>query len=260
MTVPKTITELIRCSGNNFHAKVARWFAEAGWHVVVSPYYMDQAQNKPREIDLIVEKRWPVPFSLRAKHGSVVVRLFVECKYIASESVFWLADKNLVEATALVDRNGPFKIDSALMARHHYLSHSPKVAKLFATHKINSAENEPFYKALNQSLSAMVSMRGKQVQIPEMSVTDEVPRELLEFPVVICSSFENLFSVDFYSESEPTRIVDNFQFEVQYAYTDRQSVQQDEYFLLDFVSFERIAPFIAAIGQDAESATNLTQF
>ena len=31
------VTKLIRESGNNFHAKVARWFSNNDWHVIVSP-------------------------------------------------------------------------------------------------------------------------------------------------------------------------------------------------------------------------------
>ncbi|MFN7835128.1 MAG: hypothetical protein ACK5NY_04970 [Burkholderiaceae bacterium] len=60
MTAPSEITDLIKSSGNNFHAKVARWFADNGWHVVISPYYMDQTQSKAREIDLVAEKLWPL--------------------------------------------------------------------------------------------------------------------------------------------------------------------------------------------------------
>jgi len=60
MGVPDEVSKLVRNSGNNFHTKVARWLSDNDWHVVVSPYYMDQTQNKAREIDLIAEKLWPV--------------------------------------------------------------------------------------------------------------------------------------------------------------------------------------------------------
>jgi hypothetical protein len=38
MSIPAQVQELIDGSGNNFHAKVARWFAAEGWRVSVSPY------------------------------------------------------------------------------------------------------------------------------------------------------------------------------------------------------------------------------
>ena len=55
---------------------------------------MDQTQNKAREIDLVAEKLWPVMDHWGQPMGDVAVRLFVECKFIPSYSVFWFADKD----------------------------------------------------------------------------------------------------------------------------------------------------------------------
>src|SRR5512143_4062633 len=103
MSGPEAITKLVAASGNNFHAKVARWMQADGWHVTVSPYYMDQTQNKAREIDLVAEKLWPVMDHWgRQPVGDVAVRLFVECKFIPSYSVFWFTDKDFEAAEKLV--------------------------------------------------------------------------------------------------------------------------------------------------------------
>lgn len=40
MLVPDEVSQLVRTSGNSFHAKVARWLRAHGWHIVVSPYYI----------------------------------------------------------------------------------------------------------------------------------------------------------------------------------------------------------------------------
>lgn len=101
MDVPKEITNLIENSGNNLHAKIARWFKNNGWHVVISPYYMDHTQVKSREIDIVAEKLWPV-FDLYTLVGHVAVRLFIECKYLASDAVFWFAEKDQDAALKLV--------------------------------------------------------------------------------------------------------------------------------------------------------------
>ena len=50
------VNSIIQGSGNSFHCKVTNYFKEKGWTTLVSPYYMDSSSNKPREIDLIVEK------------------------------------------------------------------------------------------------------------------------------------------------------------------------------------------------------------
>ena len=128
------------------------------------------------------------------------------------------------------------------------------MAKLFATSAGKAQENEPFYKALNQALNAMVSMRGQPVSVPGLKKSRRSPRAVIEFPVVVCSSFDKIYSVDFYTESQPESIKDNFQLEVRYAYIDRQNNQRDDYFLLDFVEFNQLEKFAEAIDQDAKVA------
>ncbi len=100
----------------------------------------------------------------------------------------------------------------------------------------------------------MVSMRGQPVSVPELKKSSRSPLSVIEFPVVVCSSFDKIYSVDFYTESEPESIKDNFQLEVRYAYIDRQNNQRDDYFLLDFVEFNQLEKFAEAIDQDAKAA------
>jgi hypothetical protein len=259
MSIPNEITDLIQSSGNNFHAKVARWFSEHGWHVEISPYYMDQTQGKAREIDLIVEK---VVDSI-TNYGSqtktdIVVRLYVECKYIAQNSVFWFVNKNMPAALNLVCKSGLFPSNNSYTNEHHHLTNKP-VAKVFSSSTSNkNAEHEPFYKALNQALNSMVSMQGRQVSIPRFlnSRQPSLP-EILEFPIVICNSFERLFSVEFFSDADPQLITENFQLEVQYAYVDRANIARNDYFLLDFVSFEKLEEFVNSVEKNANSLATL---
>jgi len=259
MSVPAEIDQLVSSSGNNFHAKVARWFQANDWHVVVSPYYMDQTQNKAREIDLVAERFWPVKNVWGDPVGDFVVRLFVECKFVPSYSVFWFAEKDRAAAQKLVCSRGLFRADNSYTEKHHYLAEGRRVAKLFATSAGRQQETEPYYKALNQVLNAMVSMRGGPVSIPSTRSRSHGPMAVIEFPVVVCSSFEQMYEVDFFAESTPKRIESNFQLELRYAYIDRGGAQLDEYLLLDFVEFAQLNEFMAAIGQDAAAAAFLLQ-
>ena len=258
MTVPKKVIELIQSSGNSFHAKVARWLVDDGWHVTVSPYYLDQSLGKAREIDLIAEKLWPVKRHFGEPVSDIAVRLFIECKYVPSHSVFWFADKDTRAAEKLVCSTSPFRMDNVFTEKHHYLSESPRVAKVFASSTSRTAENDPFYKALNQVLNAMVSLRGRPLAIAAVQESRRPISGPLEFPVVVCSSFASIYAADFYNDDNPKLVSDNFQLEVQYAYVDRCQKQRDDYFLLDFVEFERLDKFIEAIDKDAQAAVNLT--
>jgi hypothetical protein len=80
---------------------------------------------------------------------------------------------------------------------------------------------------------------------------------LLEFPVVVCSSFQQVYGVDFYADSTPEKITNNFQLEIQYAYLGRNRTQRDEHLLLDFVEFNQLDAFVEAIGEDANVAVLL---
>jgi hypothetical protein len=255
MSIPREITELVANSGNNFHSKVARWLQSDGWQVTVSPYYLDQAQQKAREIDLVAEKLWPLLNPFGTQIGQTAIRLFVECKFIPTYSVFWFADKDLDAAKALVCAGGLFRPNNTYTDKHHYLAQSKRVAKLYATSVGRNSESDPYYKALNQVLNAMVSMRDAPLCAPLFEKTgDQGPTVLLEFPVVVCSSYQQMYSVDFYADSPPERVVANFQLETQYAYVDKQGRQKDEHLLIDFTEFDQLPSYTAALKQDVDAA------
>lgn len=258
MSIPQEVRDLIALSGNNFHSKVARWFQTNSWTVSVSPYYMDQTQNKAREIDLIAEKLWPIPDSFGRIGGHVAVRLFVECKFLPAPNAFWFTPKDRRAAENLVCSGGVFRSDNSYTAKHHYLCESPVVAKLFASASGRNQESEPIFKALNQVLNAMVSMRGMSPIAKPGPRGMRSPRCVLQFPVVVCSSFDQVYGTDFFSDVEPVRWTDNFQMEVEYAYIDRNSSQHNEYLLLDFVEFAQLNKFVAMIEEDARTAAFLT--
>jgi len=255
MTVPEEIAELIESSGNSFHSKVARWLVDNDWHVTVSPYYLDQSQGKAREIDIVAEKDLaPICDDFDRPEGQVVVRLFVECKYVASSSVFWLADKDIEQATELVCRSGPFRRENAYTEQHHYMASCHKVAKIFASSKSRQPENEPFYRALNQVLNATVSLRGRPISIPGFKKGRYGRVILLEYPVVICSSFNQIYAMDFYDETSAKRIENNYQLEVSYAYIDSRQNSRNEHFLIDFVEFAKLPTFVDMLQTDAKLA------
>jgi len=253
---PEEVIELVSKSGNSFHAKVARWMQGDGWHVAISPYYMDQSQSKAREIDLVAEKAWPIRDDFNRLVGDVVVRLFVECKFIPAYSVFWFADKDAKAAERLVCSVPAFSVDNIYTNKHHYLRDSPRVAKLYSTNVGKNLENDPYYRALNQVLNGMVAMRGRQL-LTELKRHPRSKLVLLEFPVIVCSSFEPMFAVDFFTDTVPQQIASNFHFETQYAYVDAGGGHRTEHLLIDFIEFNQLQKFSRAITEDAEAAAYL---
>jgi hypothetical protein len=219
---------------------------------------MDQSQQKAREIDLIAEKAVPIKDHFGRREGDVVIRLYIECKFVTSHSVFWFTEKDKQAAERLVCRSGSFRSDNMYTKEHHYISSSEAVAKVFAT-EAKSQEQEPFYKALNQVLNAYVSMLGRQTILPALREHDHGSRITLSFPVVVCSDFSKLFRTDFFQSVDPSQISDNFQLEVEYAYTDSSASPREDHFLIDVVSFDQLNEFCDKVIRNGEVAAYLAE-
>jgi hypothetical protein len=259
MPILDEIEKIIDESGNSFHCKVTNFLKEKGWHTLVSPYYMDGATNKPREIDLIAEKYWSRKHDYgRGKSGALIIKLFIECKYIPQPTVFWFSNKDIAAATKWVTSKTPLKSkDNVYTQRHHYLVSGHQVAKLFASKNLRSPENEAIYRALNQSLNAMVYLRWGQSIIPEIQNGD-IPRlASVEMPVILCNSFANFYRVEMDDQTTPQPITENFQLEVNYAYRDLQGNDRSEYFLLDIVDFNKFEDYLNVLELDKNAMFNV---
>ncbi|HEV8726037.1 MAG TPA: hypothetical protein VGW77_35925 [Candidatus Binatia bacterium] len=255
MSIPEDVKEIVDESGNSFHCRVTNFLKEKGWHTLISPYYMDGATNKPREIDLIAEKHWSGKRDYgRGSSGAITVKLFIECKYVPQPTVFWFSNKDMTAATKWVMSNTPLKSeDNKYTRQHHYLASEEKAAKLFASKNKQSTETEPIYRALNQSLNAMVYLRKQQSIIPEIR-DGIIPRlASVEMPVILCNSFANFYRVEMDDQTTPQPVKENFQLEVNYAYQDLQGNHRSEYFLLNVINFEKFADYLTILESDKDA-------
>lgn len=243
------IKKIIKESGNNLHYKVVDLLRANGWQVLVSPYYTDNFSEKPREIDIIAEKNFPINDMFGTFEGTVNIQLFIECKYIKEDIVFWFDHKNKEKALELVLASTPLEDPKrwSMTERHHYLSDS-LVAKLFASNqsKGQSAEGEPFYKAITQSLNAMISYAKSRSLLPKIfnGLRNDKIEVLLKYPIIVCNSFDKLYKHDTTQDIEPENIIENFQIETQYAYFDSGKNQKNDFFLIDVASLDTLSDFM----------------
>ncbi len=252
-TESEEVDSIINESGNSFHCRVANYLREKGWHTMISPYYMDGASNKPREIDLVAEKAWRYEDRLERRYGTVNLKLFIECKYIPQTNVFWFSEKDMVSAKNWVSCNTPLPDGNMYTAQHHYLCENQMVAKLFASKNRSQVENEVIYKALNQSLNAMVNLRHGESIIPADSHRHYDCFATVEMPVILCNSFDKFHKVDMTDTRNREKIKDNFQLEVNYAYVARDASQRNEYFLIDVVDISRLDVFLNQLESDKDA-------
>jgi hypothetical protein len=226
--------ELIAKSGNTFHYQVVNFLRERDWSVLVSPYYSDYISDKSKEIDIVAERQFEFPKRGSAKKVQIDVKLFIECKYINSEIVLWFDDKDKMRARTKIVRDTPLKEDNSYTEKHHYLTDS-KVAKLFTP---NANKDDVFYKALNQVLSAMIFHSGEGLGsiFPSISPT-------LNYPLILCNTFRHLYRVDA-EQTTYSKVDQDFQLEVNYAYLTKNRESRSQYFLIDVINFNMFDNFL----------------
>lgn len=244
------IKKMVMNSGNSFHCRVVKYLKEQDWTVLISPYYNDNITDKPREIDLIAEKMFRVPSDYGNKKDPVIVKLFIECKYTPQKIAYWFHDRDSFQAEELVSRSMQISKTNTFTKKHHYLSGDNKVAKLFVSEK-NNNENDIIYKALNQSLNSMIYFRKGNAAIPLKEM--EGKPIVVNYPIIICNSFNSFYRLEVDADSEPVQIQDNFQLEVNYAYIDTTKINRNEYFLVDVVDFNKIDIFLNSLKADVEA-------
>jgi hypothetical protein len=246
--------KLMTESGNGLQCRVAQFFRVRGWTVLMSPYYIDASTDRPRELDLIVERSYPVQ---RIWAGnvpkSVRVRLFIECKYIVQGAVFWFDAMDRNKTVAWIESNTPFRRDNIYIRPQHYLAQGDQVAKLFASETKKAEENDPIFRGINQCLNGYIYNQDRASLIDLLDGEEAVP---LRYPVVVCSSFGDFFRTSVQNGGDPIPIAENFLLEMDYAYIHPRSKQMArEFFLVDFVDFERITTFLASIEAEVGGAT-----
>lgn len=257
MSIIDDAKEVISKSGNNFHCKVINYFEKKGWYALVSPYYTDNVSDKPREIDLVVEKAFPYENSFDAIYGTINVKLYIECKFIPQLNVFWFSEKDIKRTEKLVAERTPHVENNIYKNDYHYLKDKGKVAKLFAGENNRNIENEVIFKALNQSLNAMVYHRDSESIIPEVNDRPQYILHTVEFPLIVCNSFEKFVQTDIKSFDDPKKITENFQLEVNYAYMNLNKKTVSEFFLIDVIDFNKLDDFLKVIDHDVKSITHV---
>ena len=230
----------VKPDGNDFHYKAVHALRNAGWTVRVSPHYNDAFSEKPREIDIIAEKAFP---SMQGSvyRGAVIVRLFVECKYIAEQTTFHFDNRNIDKAKEVVERTRAFhEPDQNLyvMQKHHYLSDS-LIATLYRTEGKN-IDGDPIHKGINQCLNATIYYRHHRTELWKKYNHQSVVE--LNYSVIVCNAFEKFTVKDTTANSAVSSVTQPFQLEVDYAYTSNTK-PVEEVFYVDVLNINQLKDF-----------------
>ncbi len=249
--------EIIERSGNSFHSRVVNKLRELEWSVLVSPHYNDNFTDKPREIDIIAEKKFDVHEFIHDWLGTVNVQLFVECKYITDDIVFWFEGKDVERATQRIMRDTGMEDPrrNTGVEQHHYYTNVP-VAKLWASNSKKNEDNEVISKAINQVLNGTIYYRhrGDLKIVPSKNGYVDRVLKRVPYPLIVVNSFDNFYATPMTGDGEPQPITEPFALEVNYAYTDKDRNGVNEYFLIDVVSLDKLPEFLASAIEKADVA------
>ena len=232
----------IKPDGNDFQYKVKKILEDLGWVVRMSPHYNDSFSEKPREVDIIAEKIF-APAQNSVYNSFVIVRLFIECKYVTDHTTFWFQQRDYDKAKEVVYSTRSFhEVDRnyEVQSNHHYLAED-LIAKLYRTDGKNP-DGDPVYKAITQCLNATIYYRNHTTELSKKSIRSRHLVEELNYSLIVCNSFDKFLMKDTTNESEVTAITEPFQLEVDYAYTTKTS-QIEEMFYIDVLSIDHIHIF-----------------
>lgn len=235
------IQELINKSGNNLHYEVVNFLREKEWDVVVSPYYNDYTYEKVKEIDILARRNYPVMDSFGKPKSFISIRLFIECKYINGDIVFWFDKKNKKSVEKRIIKDTKLSEESSYIKKHHYWEGND-VAKLFTT---NLNKEDIIYKALTQSLNSMIFFKHSNA-FPAIDRRIKIAK-VFDYPVIICNSFDRLYKVDKEDKREYSEIKSNFQLETNYTYLDKEKNSISDYFIVDVINFKYLEGFIRSL-------------
>jgi len=84
-------------------------------------------------------------------------------------------------------------------------------------------------------------------------------RKTVNYPVIVCNSFENLYRVEIDTDPDPSNITENFLLEVNYAYMTSNGSNINEYFLIDILNFDLFNSFLEKIEVDAGLVSSILE-
>lgn len=243
--------EILKHSGNKLHAKVAHLLRDKGWETSISPYYVDSQTNKCREIDLIARKEFKINdhcSPLQKNFKILKVQLFVECKNVPKETLFWFDKRDEKKSLEKAVEISQFSEGNTNLKELHILR-EPSVAKLFSSSDDvkKQTDTEPFFQAINQVLHSVIFWEWQK---KKSLVRDN--NHTISYPVIVCDSFDKIAKTDLDTETiELLKDKDFFNIETDYNYNipgREASIRQ--YFLTDIVNFKKIDDYLESIATD----------
>lgn len=254
------LQDIIDKSGNKLHLDVTNLLRDKGWDVTISPYYVDEHSEKPREIDVLASKVTTVEtkspaFSVSKREFKIT--LCIECKYLTdNKSIFWVDEQAQINDSALIrrgversisirDTNTRFTEYSNL---HHYnvLNSEDKIGILYDN---SNKKDDRIFKSFTQSIKSLIFFRNQSQLQPNT----------IFYPIVVYNP-SNIYLYNLQSnEHKPMNHCGLF---LNYSYIERIGSNSaiSEEFIVDFVLFDVLDKFLDKIDNEITSLSELFRY
>lgn len=259
--IDEKIKNLVERSGIITHYKTIDILRKKDWKAVVAPYYYDNVAGSVKEVDIIAEKM----ISCVAQYPDeskvqIVIQLFLECKYVDQEIIFWFDDIDKNKAVSKLESETGLNIryDNKTSGdigseKFHYLI-DKKSVKLFSAN-VNKAD--VIYKAINQVLNAQNYWNNSSPLLcPFSNYNNGYFKKIIKYPVIVCDNFTKLIEVELQNNGKySTKKIDNkFLIETNYICSNEGvSKIQNSYSLIDVVNLNYLGIFLNEIENEVTS-------
>lgn len=265
----KKYQSLVEDSGMITHLKVIDSLRSNGngWSVRVSPYYYDGVADLVKEIDIVAEKQFNSAEFGRISSVQLNVQLFIECKYIKHEVMLWFDKPDKEKAIEALEKDSGLRLavhasGDILPDSFRYLK-AERVAKLFST---NSGKEDLIYKALSQSLRALVYYKqwAPEPIAHKFNGHSEAISHVIRYPVVVCDNFSKLKEINVDANTRAFAVKDlahSFLLETNYVYFNRNKTSTiNDHFWIDFVDADKLESFLRSLDTEAEAILKAKSF
>jgi len=236
--------KIIEESGNNLHIYTADLLENMGWDVDLSSYYYDDTASKPREIDIIAQRKVQVINSPEEKLlGEFKLFLFIECKYFKNELSFRMRRNREKESKEAMIIEGIKSVDGwdkeslleeeGLFREHHYLKER-FIGKLYDSFP---KEQEAVFNALTQPIKSLTFFKERRLE------------KGMYYPMVVYSGIEGIYDIKRekadLDKLEPKK---ELIFGLNYSYRSVvDNKLKTNLFYIDFIHQERLGDFIEEV-------------
>lgn len=242
--------KFLKNSSNKLHFRIKSEIENLGWSVSISPYFYDDTTEKPREIDIVAYKKFPINdvYENQKRISDIHTFLFIECKWFPNNIYFWVENykKEEVRASILIDGLDKEKIfkESNLLNEHHYFV-DKKNAKLWDVS--GDHQNKLIFDAITKSVKTLIFEQEYK--------KDYDKKYVFYYPVVVYGGLNNFYLIENENQiikEETFNAVEDLIFYLNYSYKRKDGSFKPQGFCVDIINEKNIQKFIKKVEREAD--------